>query len=96
MNNRITIILDQDLLEKVFEIIKETFISPQNNISQSKMINVLVRMGLMTAEKMDTEQWSEIRECSKNKYLIKGRKKKKSFTHDMPIQTIIDELLKIK
>ena len=53
-------------------------------------------MGLMTAGKMDSEEWSEIREHSKNKHLIKGRKKKKSVTHDFPIQKIIDELLKTK
>jgi len=68
--------------------------SPQNNISQSKMINILIRMGFMASEMMDSEQWAEIREYSKNKYLIKGRKEKKMMVDNIPIQKIVDGLLK--
>lgn len=70
------------------------FMSPQNNISQSKMINILIRMGFMASEMMDSEQWAEIREYSKNKYLIKGRKEKKMMVDNIPIQKIVDGLLK--
>jgi len=93
LGEKITILLDKEIMEKIFEIRKETFISTQNNMSQSKIINTLLCVAFLGSQKIDSVQWSNIREYTKKKYHKKGRRKK-NILQNVSIKTIIDELLK--
>lgn len=68
--NRLTIVIDGDVQEKLMELQGNLITSERKNFSFSKIVNMVLVAGLMASDKLSSSEWALIRSIVYGKKVV--------------------------
>jgi len=68
--NRLTIVIDGDVQEKLMELQGNLITSERKNFSFSKIVNMVLVAGLMGSDKLSSAEWTLIRSIVYGKKIV--------------------------